>query len=117
MYCSTCGTEINDKAIFCVKCGCPTQNYVPANTVKSNDFRVGYAISSKSRIVYIILALFVGALGIHNFYAGRIGPGVAQLLITMTLFWLIFPLFIVAVWALIEICTVTQDGDGNFFVS
>ena len=38
---------------------------------------------AKSRGVYIILGLFFGCLGIHNFYAGRNGVGVAQLLITI----------------------------------
>ena len=28
MFCSKCGTEIDDAAIICPKCGCATQNYV-----------------------------------------------------------------------------------------
>jgi TM2 domain-containing membrane protein YozV len=54
-------------------------------------------------------------LGIHNFYAGRNGVAVAQLLITVLTCWLLFPLIIVGVWVIIEICTVTTDGKGNKF--
>jgi len=27
MFCSKCGKEINDEAVVCVHCGCPTANY------------------------------------------------------------------------------------------
>jgi TM2 domain-containing membrane protein YozV len=67
--------------------------------------------------VYIILALFLGQLGVHNFYAGRISPAVAQLLITA----LSIPLMCVVVgfvtvwipwvWAIIEIIVVDRDGN------
>lgn len=72
----------------------------------------GYPIPPKSRIVYILLALFFGGLGVHNFYAGRSGAGVAQLLITLFLFWLIFPIVIVGIWVIIEMIVVTRDGRG-----
>lgn len=67
-------------------------------------------ISKKSRIVYIILAAFFGAIGVHNFYAGFVGRGVVQLLITVlslgTLFWISWT------WAIVEICAVDSDGRG-----
>ena len=66
----------------------------------------------KSRIAYILLALFLGGLGIHNFYAGYTGKAVAQLLITLLLFWLIVPILIVWIWVIVEICTVTKDANG-----
>lgn len=70
--------------------------------------------ASKSRGIYVILALFLGGLfGIHNFYAGRFGVGAAQLLITILTGWLILPLLIVAVWVIIECFAVTTDGRGN----
>ncbi|MBQ4111146.1 MAG: zinc ribbon domain-containing protein [Clostridia bacterium] len=28
MFCKTCGKEINDKAVICPNCGCPTANKV-----------------------------------------------------------------------------------------
>jgi TM2 domain-containing membrane protein YozV len=36
--------------------------------------------SEKSGLVALFLCLFVGVLGIHRFYVGKIGTGVLQLL-------------------------------------
>jgi TM2 domain-containing membrane protein YozV len=67
----------------------------------------------KSRVAYVLLGLFLGGLGIHNFYAGRTGHAVAQLLIVVLGWWLLFiPVLIVWVWVLIEVITVTRDGQG-----
>jgi len=66
----------------------------------------------KSRIIYVILALFLGALGIHNFYAGRTTQAIVQLLITLLIGWLILPLFVVFIWVLVDICAVDRDSMG-----
>ena len=50
------------------------------------------------------------SLGVHNFYAGFIGRGVAQLLITVLSFGLLF--WISWIWAVIEIFAVDHDGKG-----
>lgn len=60
----------------------------------------------------MVLALFFGCLGVHNFYAGYNGRAVAQLLITTLGGILIVPLFAVGIWVLIEICTVNKDARG-----
>jgi TM2 domain-containing membrane protein YozV len=73
-------------------------------------------VVAKSRGIYIILGLFLGGLlGVHNFYAGRFWPGVFQMLITIFTFWLVFPLLIVAIWVILELCLVTKDGKGHAF--
>lgn len=66
--------------------------------------------AKKSRVAYIVLAIFLGELGIHNFYAGYAGRGVAQLLITILSFGLLF--WISWIWALVELCVITHDGRG-----
>ncbi len=72
-------------------------------------------IAISSRVAYVLLGLFLGALGVHNFYAGYVGRGIAQLLITIFLFWLIIPLIAVIIWNIVEICTVSQDAKGVAF--
>lgn len=69
--------------------------------------------SGKSRVTFILLGLFLGGLGIHNFYAGHSGRGVAQLLLNLFLFWTVVVPVIVGIWVLIEVITVDRDSLGN----
>ena len=69
----------------------------------------------KSRVVYILLALFLGTFGIHNFYAGYVGRGLAQLLITIFLFWLVVPLLAVWIWVIVEMIVIDKDAQGVKF--
>lgn len=72
-----------------------------------------YASTHKSRTSYIVLGIFLGALGIHNFYAGYTGRAVGQLCLTvLTLGYLGIVSWI---WAIIEICTVEKDSTGLGF--
>ena len=76
------------------------------------------AVSTKKRWVYVVLALIFGQLGIHNFYAGRTGIAVAQLIITIVGNIAAISLGAsggvgpVIIWALIEIFAVKKDGKG-----
>lgn len=70
----------------------------------------------RNAIVAALLAFFLGALGIHNFYLGYTGRGVAQLCITVLT--LGFGAIISGVWALIECIMILvnrdyRDGDGQ----
>lgn len=76
---------------------------------------VNTADTPKSRVAYILLALFLGCFGIHNFYAGYIGRGLAQLLITLFLFWLIVPLLAVWIWVIVEMIVIDKDAKGVKF--
>lgn len=72
-----------------------------------------YGSTHKSRTSYIVLGIFLGALGIHNFYAGYTGRAVGQLCLTvLTLGYLGIVSWI---WAIIEICTVEKDSTGLRF--
>jgi TM2 domain-containing membrane protein YozV len=84
----------------------PVRAYPPAVLVKP-------VTMTKSRGIYVILGLFLGGpLGVHNFYAGRFGTGVCQLLVTVLTGWLILPLLAVSLWVIVELCVVTKDGNG-----
>lgn len=73
-----------------------------------------------SRVVYILLALFLGGLGIHNFVAGYTVRGVVQLVISVVSALLVFCTFglssigllAVFVWTIVEIVIVDKDVHG-----
>jgi TM2 domain-containing membrane protein YozV len=68
----------------------------------------------KSRVVFVLLAVFLGAFGGHNFYAGYVKKAVIQLCIT--LFSCFTGSFISWIWAIVEACIVNRDDDGIAFV-
>jgi TM2 domain-containing membrane protein YozV len=67
----------------------------------------------KSRVTFVLLGVFLGALGVHNFYAGYVRKAAAQLCIT--LFTCFYGSFISWIWAVFEVCTVKQDNEGVEF--
>ena len=65
-YCPNCGAQIDDKAVICVHCGVAQ----PGSDSKSfSDW-----------VIVLLLCFFLGGLGVHRFYVGKTGTGVAQLL-------------------------------------
>jgi TM2 domain-containing membrane protein YozV len=67
----------------------------------------------KSRAAYVVLGIFLGGLGIHNFYAGHTGRGLAQLLLMIFTGWMCFPVFVIWLWNIIEIIVTDTDGSGQ----
>lgn len=39
----------------------------------------GYGVSHKSRLTALLLAIFLGWIGVHRFYCGKVGTGVVWL--------------------------------------
>lgn len=68
--------------------------------------------AGKSRVSFILLGLFLGGLGIHNFYAGYSSKGLTQLLLNLFLFWTIIVPIGIGIWVLIEVITVDHDANG-----
>lgn len=70
MYCYKCGKEIDDEAVVCPGCGCATRNYTAKTIAVAN-----LETSPKSRLVALLLCIFLGIFGVHRFYLGKIGTG------------------------------------------
>ena len=55
-------------------------------------------ISPKSRLVALLLCFFIGVIGIHRFYVGKVGTGVLMILTLGALgIWALVDLIIIAV--------------------
>src|ERR1700684_4344819 len=64
-----------------------------------------YDANRKSAVIAYILWFFLGLFGAHNFYLGRKGVGIAQVLLTITLvgsvitiFWVMVDAFLIPGW-------------------
>ena len=114
LYCMSCQTNLSVRGLrpleFRPMDSKPSAPYNPVKTTADGRQMVK---ASKSRGVYIILGLFFGCIGIHNFYAGRYGIGAIQLVITSVLGWFVIGLVITGLWAIIEMFTVKTDGEGD----
>ena len=98
MYCRNCGEPISPNAYVCTKCGVANgagYHYCP-NCGKRTDPQAVICVScgimlaqpvpqgeQKSKLVAGLLALFLGGLGIHNFYLGNTNRGLLQLLVSI----------------------------------
>jgi len=93
--------------------GQPQYGQQPMQVYQQMPVQHYYGNPPKNRLAYILLALFLGGLGIHNFYAGYTSKGVAQLLLTLLLFWTILVPIAVWIWTIVEMVTVDHDAQGN----
>src|SRR4051812_46183708 len=93
MFCRNCGNEMDNLAVVCVKCGvargtglsyCPNcgQPTMPGaaactscGAFLSQPMPAG---QQKSRLAAGLLGVFLGGLGIHNFYLGKTNRGLIQ---------------------------------------
>ena len=66
---------------------------------------------SVSKIAYVLLALFLGGLGIHNFYAGKTLLGIIYLVFC----WTFIPAIAALVQAIIALCK-PSDQNGNIYI-
>lgn len=100
-FCSECSAVIKAKAEICPKCGV---RQFPPPFVSS---LAAIAPNGKSKLAAALFALFLGCLGIHKFYLGRIGWGIVYLLFCWT--------FIPAILGIIEgiILLVMSEADFN----
>jgi len=129
MKCEYCDNEVAEGLVRCPSCGAimPHQSSEAAprqqsmvikqfdgliSGVQSQSLPQTYTqpVDLKSKWAFILLGIFLGAFGIHNFYLGYISRGVTKLLITiLSLGWLGWAAWI---WGIVEICTVRVDAKG-----
>ena len=67
---------------------------------------------AKSRLAAGLLGIFLGALGIHRFYLGYTGVGIAMLLLTVLSFG--FLGIITSIWGLVEGILYLTDKTGRY---
>lgn len=76
------------------------QPYVYANNTKAVN-----------KVVYCLLAFFLGNIGVHKFYAGKIGSGILYILFC----WTFIPCIIAFIEFIIGLCK-KADANGNILV-
>ncbi len=87
----------------------PTPRYAPAQLV---DYYQPPA--PKTRVLFVLLGIFLGSIGVHNFYAGYTKKGAIQL--CLTLLTCFYGAAVSWPWAIVEICVINKDAEGNQFV-
>ena len=98
MYCKNCGKEIDSNAAICVGCGYAVgtgsnfchncgQPVAPGAAVCTS---CGVALTApvaageqKSKLVAVLLAFFLGGIGIHDFYLGYTKYGIIKIILTL----------------------------------
>lgn len=103
-FCSNCGKEIKENQAVCLNCGVALDPEVATDS------------NAKSKIAAGLLGIFLGSIGVHNFYLGYTGKAVAQLLISILSCFALAP--ISGLWGLIEgiliLCgSIKVDGQGK----
>lgn len=94
-FCKFCGAKIPEAAVICTACGCQVEeikqaaqpNIVINNTNSNVNSNVNGMVGGrqKNKWVAFLLCLFLGYLGAHKFYEGKVGMGILYLF-TMGLF-------------------------------
>ncbi len=131
MYCKNCGNQMDPNAAICVKCGCTKgtgasycqncgQPTVPGAAVCTScgSSLATVNANSKSKLAAGLLGIFLGGLGVHNFYLGNTGKAVAQLLIGVLGSCIAIGPAVSGIWGLIEgimiLCgKINTDAQGN----
>ena len=121
--CPFCDNSFDGNLKNCPSCGAPVSQQNPpesapqayAPPVQNAGFQQQpqanqFQGPAKSKTAYVLLAIFLGELGIHNFYAGYTSKAVTQLLISVLTCG--YGCWISWIWAIIECSSVKTDANG-----
>lgn len=114
MFCFKCGKEIKDDAKFCEFCGQQIDTSIEIKQEPQLVY-VKQEKEPKSQFVAIICCLFLGMIGIHDFYMGNNGRGVTKLLIMIFLSWIYIGLIINFIWCVGDFFTILSKNDPCFY--
>jgi TM2 domain-containing membrane protein YozV len=96
-YCRACGKQIHQSALACPGCGAQ-QAASAAHRPSATEKRI---------LPALLLCFFVGFLGVHRFYVGKVGTGLLML----------FTLGGFGIWTLIDfimiVCGSFKDKEGH----
>jgi TM2 domain-containing membrane protein YozV len=106
--CENCGAEIQPGTIKCAYCGAAVQPSMAMPPTMPPPPMAPIGVEQKSKVAAGILGILLGCFGIHNFYLGFTGKGVAQLLITILTCG--YGGLITGIWGLIEGIMILTGG-------
>ena len=86
-YCPRCSHPTDLGSVFCSNCGATLSGSKTQQEHSSSFYQTSqpapgpYAPQPKSKLAAVLLAFFLGSLGIHNFYLGYTSKALWQLLL------------------------------------
>ena len=89
-FCANCGNRVDPNAEYCLNCGVATKN-------ANSEYLAG-----KDKTMMIIICLFLGGLGIHNFMMGETKKGIVKIVAS-------FCFYLGGILALIDLIKIATD--------
>lgn len=75
-YCPNCGTNVNPEADYCTSCGVSLRKGLGASLV-------GGGVNDQNKLILILVCLFLGEFGIHNFILGETKKGIFRIIMSL----------------------------------